>query len=103
MIAVGIACGAAVGGVVRYALAGFGWRGTLAANVAGSFLLGLILGLDPERDVLLVVGAGLCGALTTFSTFALEASRGPWRLRSAIVSVTTVACLAAAALGYAIG
>lgn len=103
MIAFGIAAGAAIGGVARYALAGFGWRGTLAVNVAGSFLLGLLLGLGPDPDVLLVVGAGLCGALTTFSTFALEASRGPWRMRSTIVGVTTVACLAAAATGYAIG
>lgn len=103
MIAVGIAAGAAVGGVVRYALAGFGWRGTLAVNVVGSFLLGMLLGLDPGRDLLLTFGAGVCGALTTFSTFALEASGGPWRLRAMIVSVTTVACLVAATLGYAIG
>lgn len=103
MIALGIAAGAAVGGVVRYALAEFGWRGTLAVNVVGSFLLGVLVGIDPHPDVLLVVGAGTCGALTTFSTFALEASGGPWRVRSMIVSVTTVACLAAATLGYAIG
>jgi len=103
MIALGIAAGAAVGGVVRYALADFGWRGTLAVNVVGSFVLGLLLGLEPDGDLLLVAGAGVCGALTTFSTFALEASQGPWRLRSTIVTVTTVACLAAATLGYAIG
>ena len=103
MIAVGIAAGAAVGGVVRFALAGFGWRGTLAVNVVGSFLLGVLLGVDPGRDILLVIGAGVCGALTTFSTFALEASGGPWRLRGMVVSVTTVTCLAAATLGYAIG
>jgi CrcB protein len=103
MIAVGIAAGAAIGGVVRYALAGFGWRGTLAVNVAGSFLLGLLLGVEPGRDTLLVVGAGFCGALTTFSTFALEASRGPWQVRSMVMGVTTMACLVAATAGYAIG
>ena len=103
MTAIGIAAGAAVGGVLRYMLAGLGWRGTLIANVVGSFLLGLLLGLDLDRDLALALGAGTCGALTTFSTFALEASRGPWQLRATIVSVTTVACLAAAAVGYAIG
>lgn len=103
MIAFGIAAGAAVGGVVRYAFAGFGWRGTLVVNVVGSFLLGLLLAVDPGRDALLTLGAGFCGALTTFSTFALEASRGPWPLRGTVVVVTTVSCLAAAALGYAIG
>ncbi|TDT17666.1 camphor resistance protein CrcB [Ilumatobacter fluminis] len=103
MIAFGIAAGAALGGVARYALAGFGWRGTLAVNVAGSFLLGLLLGIDVGRDWLLVLGAGGCGALTTFSTFALEASRGPWQARATIVSITTATCLAAATVGYAIG
>lgn len=103
MIAFGIAAGAAVGGVIRYAVAGFGWRGTLAVNVVGSFLLGLLLALDPGRGLVLVLGAGVCGALTTFSTFALEASGGPWRHRVTIVAVTTVACLLAATIGYAIG
>lgn len=103
MTVVGIAVGAAIGGAVRYALAGFGWRGTVVVNVVGSFLLGLLVGLDPGDEALLVLGAGVCGGLTTFSTFALEASGGPWRVRAMVVSVTTATCLSAAALGYAIG
>ena len=61
---------AAAGAVARHlaqtaANRGFPW-GTLAVNVAGAFLLGL-LGRD---DV--VLGAGFCGALTTFSGFSAE-------------------------------
>jgi CrcB protein len=48
---------------------------TLAVNVLGSFLLGLLLAL-PETDPLFVLaGVGFCGAFTTFSTFAFETVR----------------------------
>jgi len=53
--------------------------GTLFVNIAGSFLLGLLTGLsiyhalDPV--LLLVLGTGFCGALTTFSTVAVDVQR----------------------------
>lgn len=56
----------------------FPW-GTLVVNVAGSFLLGALLGtagaglLPPW--VAPLVGVGFCGALTTFSTFSFETLR----------------------------
>ena len=56
----------------------FPW-GTFTANVAGSFILGLLVqGAALGRvtgDVSTLVGTGLCGALTTYSTFGYETVR----------------------------
>ncbi|SDK06638.1 fluoride efflux transporter CrcB [Sediminibacillus albus] len=45
---------------------------TLIVNVLGSFLLGLLTGLETGQYLLLLIGTGFSGALTTFSTFKLE-------------------------------
>lgn len=70
-----VAAGGALGAAVRYLLVlrisgRFPWS-ILVANLAGSFLLGLLLDSAPP-DLLLFAGVGFCGALTTFSTFALD-------------------------------
>ncbi|MEU6409832.1 fluoride efflux transporter CrcB [Microbispora sp. NPDC046933] len=56
----------------------FPW-GTLSVNVAGSLLLGLLLGardgLGLPAAAVTLLGAGFCGALTTFSTFGFESVR----------------------------
>ncbi|MGY1630714.1 fluoride efflux transporter FluC [Geodermatophilus sp. SYSU D01186] len=50
--------------------------GTLVVNLAGSALLGVLLGLaDVPAAVLALVGTGFCGALTTFSTFGSDVVR----------------------------
>ncbi|AVO50503.1 fluoride efflux transporter CrcB [Melaminivora suipulveris] len=79
-----ICVGASAGALARWRLALWlntpgallPW-GTLAANVAGGYLVGLVLGvlqaqpqLDPLWRALLVTG--FLGALTTFSTFSAE-------------------------------
>ncbi len=51
--------------------------GTLLANVIGSLLIGVILGLAMKNDTLsqnqtLLLATGVCGGFTTFSTFAYE-------------------------------
>jgi CrcB protein len=51
-------------------------HGTLAVNVAGSAVLGAVLGLSAVPDwVVALVGTGFCGTLTTFSTFGADAVR----------------------------
>jgi fluoride exporter len=50
--------------------------GILVVNVAGSALLGVLLGLrDVSPAVLALVGTGFCGTLTTFSTFGWDVVR----------------------------
>jgi len=50
--------------------------GTLVVNLLGSFMLGALVSwvarVDASPDIKLLVGTGLCGALTTFSTFSVE-------------------------------
>ncbi|TJY37304.1 fluoride efflux transporter CrcB [Pontimicrobium aquaticum] len=55
---------------------GIPW-GTFTANILGSLLIGIILGLAAKNDALssnqtLLLATGFCGGFTTFSTFAYE-------------------------------
>jgi fluoride exporter len=49
--------------------------GTLAVNLSGAFGLGLLVGAIVGEDALRLAGTGFLGALTTFSTWALESHR----------------------------
>jgi CrcB protein len=51
--------------------------GTFAANIIGSLIIGIILGLALKQNAIsnntvLFVAVGFCGGFTTFSTFAYE-------------------------------
>ncbi len=51
--------------------------GTFTANILGSLLIGIILGLAAKNENLsqdhtLLLATGFCGGFTTFSTFAYE-------------------------------
>ena len=99
----------AAGAVVRYlvtlALAGrpgFPWA-VLAVNVAGSMLGGAVLALAERAaitpDLRLVLLTGLCGGLTTFSTFGVETVQLvlDGRARTAVSSVAANLLLGIAA------
>jgi fluoride exporter len=78
-----VAAGALVGAPLRLLatrIAGRGGRdpaaGTLVVNVAGSAVLGALLGLAAAPSAMVaLVGTGFCGTLTTFSTFGLDVVR----------------------------
>ena len=76
--------GGGIGSVLRYLIgkylnsadSGIPY-GTFAANVIGSLLIGIILGLAVKQNTLsenqiLFLATGFCGGFTTFSTFAYE-------------------------------
>ncbi|MEU3980811.1 fluoride efflux transporter CrcB [Streptomyces sp. NPDC026672] len=113
-----VVLGAVVGAPLRYltdrALQArhdtvFPW-GTLVVNVTGCLILGLLTGAvsagaaGPHAQLLL--GTGLCGALTTYSTFSYETLRltetGAALYAAANVVASLVAGLAAAFAGVAI-
>jgi fluoride exporter len=76
----------------------------LLVNVLGSFLLGFLAGPIPHRTSLLLwLGIGFCGCLTTFSSWMLDVLRlieaqQPW-LALALVLATLSLGLGAAWLG----
>lgn len=102
-----VALGAAVGAPLRY-LAGHLWDdrlplGTIAVNVVGSFLLGLLAALSLGGSAAALLGTGFCGGLTTFSAFAVQAHDAGVRLGSLTVVLTVVPALLACAVGYSLG
>jgi fluoride exporter len=80
-----VALGGLLGSVARYWLSGAVQEltghvfpsGTLAVNVAGSFVIGLMMALSLERGLLneewrILLTTGFCGGFTTMSTFSYE-------------------------------
>jgi CrcB protein len=107
-----VAAAGAAGALTRYALsdwlaeltgARFPWS-TIAINVVGCFLFGLIMHLTsiPE-NWRLIACTGFLGAMTTFSTFSYEtireAEKGSWSMASANVLICVFVGLAAGWLG----
>jgi len=119
VIVLGLAVAGAVGALLRYEVElrvrrwlgpHFPW-GTLVINVSGGFVLGLLTGLASHGGLstgsLTVIGTGLLGAYTTFSTFTFDtvtlAERGHAATAAVNVGLSIVAGLGAAALGLAAG
>jgi CrcB protein len=100
LVVVGL--GGGLGALARYGLSellprqpgGFPW-GTFTVNVAGCFLIGILMVLISEvwsahRLVRPFLGTGVLGGFTTFSTYALEV-RGLLRSGSAEVALAHLA------------
>ena len=114
-----VCVGGALGSGARYlvALGAARWigtefpYGTLAVNLVGSFLIGLVqvlaVGRVISEEARLLLSTGVLGGLTTYSAFSYETVRlaetGAWRAASANVLLTTVGCLALCAAGMALG
>jgi CrcB protein len=49
--------------------------GTLAVNLLGAFILGVLVGASLSRNAYSLTGTGLIGAFTTFSTWTFESHR----------------------------
>ncbi len=75
----------------------FPWE-TLAVNLTGAFLLGLLAGWSPPAAT--VVGTAGIGSLTTFSTFAGECVGGWRRNRTAAVVYLVVSIVAGIGLAW---
>jgi len=111
-----ICLGGAIGTGARYVIATWVARtagagvplGTLLVNVAGSFLLGLLMQLSLSTqmisaDTRLILGTGVLGGFTTYSTFNYETlvliREEAWGAALFNVAATFLGCLAAGALG----
>ncbi|MDP3890455.1 CrcB family protein [Nocardioides sp.] len=109
-----VAVGGAAGAAARYA-ASSRWdrpaprlpSGTIAVNVLGSLILGVLIGAGAGATGLALLGVGFCGALTTYSAFAVQVTEraGPGARRGAglVTALTLVPALLAVLVGAAVG
>jgi CrcB protein len=81
--------------------------GTLAVNLSGALVLGLIAGCGLSGDALRIVGTGFVGAYTTFSTWMLETNtartHGHHRTAMLNFAISLAAGLLAVWLGRTVG
>jgi CrcB protein len=115
LVWLGVAALGGVGAVARFALdgavsqrVGSGFPlGTLAVNLSGAFLLGVLVGAHVAGDGLLLAGTAVIGSYTTFSTWMLESHRlgedGELNRMWLNLGISLFAGLAVAWLGRALG
>lgn len=113
-----VGAGSFIGGAARYVVSlamknvskGFPWT-TLAVNLVGCFLIGLLWGhftrsASENSNWALFLTVGLCGGFTTFSTFSKESlmmlqSGNFWGF-AGYVALSVIVGIALVALGYSI-
>ena len=113
-----VCLGGAIGTGARYLLTAwalevlgpsFPW-GTFLVNATGSFLLAIVMYAGVEASAIpptlrLMLGTGVMGGFTTYSTFSYETMRylqvGSWGLAISNVLTTVFVCLAACIAGWA--
>ncbi len=111
-----VMAGGAVGAGLRYGVslalpirAGWPW-GTFAANLLGSFAIGVLAALvfkgTAGEGARLFLGIGVLGGFTTFSAFSLESFRminsGQWLLAGGYTLASVLGSITALALGHAL-
>jgi len=115
-----IAGGGALGAILRFGMSSYVYRllgrdfpyGTLAVNMIGSLLMGLLFILFVERGLVSAewrsaIIIGFLGAFTTFSTFSIETlvllESGELSKAALNVVLSVSLCLLATWLGLVIG
>lgn len=111
-----VAIGGAVGACLRFGAnelalkllpKGFPFA-TLAVNILGSLLIGLLYGLIEKEAIAItpaktLLGIGFLGALTTFSTFSMDSllllQQGQWLKMALNIVLNVVGCIFMAWLG----
>ena len=78
------------------------WRALLIVNIAGSFVLGMVVDADLSRHTATVLGVAFCGSLTTFSGVALELRHQRPRRAIAYAALMATSTCAAAAIGMSL-
>lgn len=111
-----VGAGSFIGGMARYLVSvmmkgigkGFPWA-TLAVNLAGCFLIGLLWGIFSRNATegskwALFLSVGLCGGFTTFSTFSKESlmmlQAGNFWGFAGYIALSVTAGVVLVALGY---
>jgi CrcB protein len=81
--------------------------GTLAVNLIGSLILGIVIGAGIGADGARLVATGLLGSFTTFSTWIYESHRlaedGEAGVAFANVAISLIAGVGLASFGIVIG
>jgi CrcB protein len=115
-----VAVGGAIGATLRWSIGtwvvgrtgpGFPWH-TMLINVAGAFLIGVLMALSVERGVVsgdwrLFLGTGVLGGFTTFSTLSYESialmQNGLWSAGFVNMFGSAILGLGAAWIGIVVG
>lgn len=107
-----VALGGAIGAMLRYSISLIPVKTTfpiltLITNVAGAFIIGMVVSIASHHavsdQVVLFLKTGICGAFTTFSTFSLESYNlfkdGKAGLALSYALLSLVLCIGAVGLG----
>jgi CrcB protein len=119
-----VALGGALGSVTRFWLNGvvsqrygetFPW-GTMAVNVSGSLVIGILAALvlpegrmssEARTFTIQFLMIGVCGGFTTFSSFSLQTinliREREWLYAGGNILLSVILCLAATWIGYLLG